>query len=237
FTSKLGDQIRIKIYGIIGDTPALNMILNHKGHGGYDCCWFCEIKGFYINNKMQYYYDEHIALRTEINFATDSRNAQYSKQTTNGRHGVSILESIMDIPLPYSIIADYLHVTLLGHAKTICLYLYKNYMKPKARIELDGKISVQRFPHFFNRKIRPFNKSYLKATEIRNVFLFCILPMARNILGVEVMAHLGLFVIGIRLLHGRPVFGHQTADVANKLLIAFYRDHENFYKGLQNFVL
>ncbi|CAF1435540.1 unnamed protein product [Adineta steineri] len=72
-------------------------------------------------------------------------------------------------------------------------------MQPKAPIELYGKTSVQRFPHFFNRKIRPFNKSYLKVTEIRNVFLFCILPMARNILGFEVMAHLGLFVIGIRV--------------------------------------
>ena len=40
-----------------------------------------------------------------------------------------------------------------------------------------------------------------------------------------------------QLLHGRPVFGHQTADLAHELLIMFYRDHEKFYHRKQNFVL
>jgi hypothetical protein len=206
----------IKIYGIIGDTPALNLILNHKGHGGYSCCWYCQIKGLYTGSKMQYYYDKNIALRSESDFSTDSRNAENLKTTTNGRHGISILEKIVDIPLPRAIIADYLHMTLLGHAKTICLYLYKYYMKPKTRIQFNEKIYVQRFPHFFNRKIRTFEESYLKlvfimtrgvqlsllfyrATEIRNLFLFCLLPMIRNIIDYDVVAHLGLFVIGIRV--------------------------------------
>lgn len=39
------------------------------------------------------------------------------------------------------------------------------------------------------------------------------------------------------MLHGRPEFNHRTADIADKLLVAFYRDHEKFYNGLQNFVL
>ena len=148
----------VKIYGIIGDMPGLNLILNHKGHGGYSCCWYCHIEGLYIG-KMQYYYDENIALRSEVDFANDSRNAQYLKTTLNGRHGISILERIIDIPLPRAIIADYLHITLLGHAKTICLYLYKNHMKPKERNQFNEKIYVQRFPHF-NRKIRSFEESF-----------------------------------------------------------------------------
>jgi hypothetical protein len=152
----------IKIYGVIGDTPALNLILNHNSHVGFNCCWYCQIRGLHINGKRQYYYDENIALRSEYDFATDSRNAQYLKKTTNGRHGISILENIVDIALPRSIIADYLHITLLGHAKTTCLYLYQKYMKPKERILFDKKILAQKFPHFFNRKIRSFNESYLK---------------------------------------------------------------------------
>ena len=151
----------VKVYAIIGDTPALNLILNHKGHGGYNCCWYCNIKGTYVG-KMQYYYDENITIRSELDFKNDSKQAQYSKDSVNGRHGVTVLENVVDIPLPRSIIADYLHVTLLGHAKTICLYLYKHYMNPKARNQLDKKISVQRFPHFFNRKIRSFHEPYLK---------------------------------------------------------------------------
>jgi hypothetical protein len=115
-----------------------------------------------VNGKRQYYYDENIALRSERDFAIDSRNAQYFQKATNGRHGISILEKIVDIPLPRCIITDYLHVTLLGHSKTICLYLYKNYLRPKERIQFDKKISLQRFPHFYNRKIRAFHETHLK---------------------------------------------------------------------------
>lgn len=34
---------------------------------------------------------------------------------------------------------------------------------------------------------------------MRNLFLYCILPMVRNLLGPDRVAHLGLFVIGIRV--------------------------------------
>ncbi|CAF1493884.1 unnamed protein product [Adineta ricciae] len=227
----------IKVYGVIGDTPALNLILNHKSHVGYSCCWYCHIIGTHIGGKRQYYYDENVSLRSAADFEADSRRAESLGKSVNGRHGTSILKKVVDIPLPDSIVADYLHTTLLGHAKAVCVYLYKQYMRPQERIHFNKKIRAQRFPHFFNRKIRTFEEPYLKATEIRNMFLFCILPMIREILHVDLVAHLALFVLGIRLLHGRPEFGNRTADIANKLLTIYYRDHETFYVGLQNFVL
>ena len=152
----------VKVYGVIGDTPALNLVLNHKSHVGYDCCWFCHITGEHVNGKRQYYYDKNILLRNEYDFALDSRKAHYLQTTTNGRHGVSILDKILDIPLPRAIIADYLHVTLLCHGKTIGVYLYGKHMRPKDRIQFDKKISIQRFPHFFSRTIRAFSEAHLK---------------------------------------------------------------------------
>jgi hypothetical protein len=159
FPSRSGDRIMVKVYGVIADIPALNLVLNHKSHGGYDCCWYCKIQGEHVNHKRQYYYDEKVVLRNEYDFALDSRKAHYLQVDTNGRHGISILDKILDIPLPKSIIADYLHITLLRHAKTIMIYLYKEHMRPKNRVQLDKKISVQRFPHFFNRTIRTFNEA------------------------------------------------------------------------------
>jgi hypothetical protein len=152
----------VKVYGVIADCPAMNLVLNHKSHVGYFCCWYCLIQGEHVNNKRQYYYNENIQVRNKFDFENDSRQAEYLRTSINGRHGVSILNSIVDISLPYSIITDYLHVTLLRHAKTICIYLYKDVLKPKERLELDKKMSIQQFPHFFNRKIRTLNKPYLK---------------------------------------------------------------------------
>ncbi|CAF3834664.1 unnamed protein product [Rotaria magnacalcarata] len=80
-------------------------------------------------------------------------------------------------------------------------------------------------------------KSKDKATEIRNFMLYCILPMMRNFIDCDRFAHLALFVIGIRLLHGRRVFGEETASKADILLTTFYRDHELFYRALQDFAL
>jgi hypothetical protein len=163
FPSRSNDKVMIKVYGIIGDTPALNLVLNHNSHVGYSCCWFCKLVGVHTRHrKRQYYYDKSVALRTECDFAIDSKEAERSNKKVNGRLGISILEKIVDIAFPTSIIADYLHVTLLGHAKKIMLYLYENYMKPIERGRLDKKIYIQRFPHFFARKIRAIDDTHLK---------------------------------------------------------------------------
>lgn len=152
----------IKVYGIIADCPAMSLILNHISHVGYYCCWFCKIKGEHVLKKRQYYYEENFLMRDRLDFDFNSRMAQYLQQNINGRLGISILDKIMDIPLPRCIIADYLHVTLLRHTKTICRYIYTNILKPKQRSLLDQRILSQRFPHFFNRTIRTFNDTRVK---------------------------------------------------------------------------
>ena len=214
--TRVGDRIMVKVYGIIADCPAMNSILNHISHNGYYCCWYCKIKGEHVINKRQYYYNENIPVRETIDFTVDSRRAQSLQANVNGRLGISMLDNILDLPLPKSIMADYLHTTLLGHGKTVCRYIYNKVMTPRERILLDKKIFIQNFLHFFNRAIRTINSTHLKlvyitiktmflfialhrATEIRNILLYCILPMVRNLLDCNRIAHLGLFVAGIRV--------------------------------------
>lgn len=154
----------IKVYGIIADCPAMSSILNHVQHGGYYCCWYCQIKGEHIRElkKRQYYYNEGLLIRDRLDFEYDSLLAQCRQKKINGRFGISILDKIVDIPLPRCIVADYLHVTLLRHSKTILIYIYKNIMNTKGRSLLDQRILRQRFPHFFHRGIRPLSEAYLK---------------------------------------------------------------------------
>ena len=155
----------------------------------------------------------------------------------DGHLGTSILAEILDVPLPNAIMIDYLHVTLLRHAKTIIQDLYSR-LKPAQREQIDIRLKRQRFPHFFNRRMRPLKDlSFVKTTEIRNILFYALVPLLLEYFPVDLIAHLSLYVAGIRLLHNEPVLGEQTERIAGLLLDRYYADHEAFYTGLQNLVL
>jgi len=147
----------------LGDCPALNLALCHIGHTGYWPCWYCELKGKHVTNKRQYYHSDNITLRTPETFLADSKLAEKTKNgNVKGRLGVSAFHRVVDIPLPRSCITDYLHATLLRHGRTIFNHLYYAHLKTSQRTQFDLKLSQQRYPHFFNRKVRSIKESYLK---------------------------------------------------------------------------
>lgn len=227
----------LKIYGITGDCPALKKILNFIGHNGYDCCWFCFIHGQHIHNKRQYCYQQPINLRSRQNYLKDSTEAHRTKSRVNGHLGRSVIHDLVDLPLPDSIVIDYLHVTLLGHVKTISIDIY-NHLTPLQRTIFNDQLRKQQFPHFFKRKIRSFTEfSYFKAVEWRNLFFYGVLPGLQSLIPLEKLAHLALYVCSIRLLHGQSPFNDDTSTIADELFSTFYEDHGQFYDHLQNFVL
>ncbi|CAF1294231.1 unnamed protein product [Didymodactylos carnosus] len=228
---------KLKIYGITGDCPALKLILNFIGHGGYCCCWFCYLKGEHIGNKRQYYHQQQLVMRGTKQYSEESVKAEQKQTNIYGHLGKSILENLLDVPLPQAIIIDYLHVTLLGLAKTIILSIYHQLI-PIQRTQLDEQLKQQQFPHFFNRKMRAVsNFAYVKATELRNMLFYGILPNLEPFLSNQQLSHLSLFICAIRLLHSQPTFGKATSQIADQLFNQFYRDHNLYYTGLQNFVL
>lgn len=150
----LGFNYHLCIYGITGDCPALKLILKHVNHQGYWCCWICFVKGTHVGNKRQYYFEEDVALRASLDYQTHSIQAATEKRNVFGHLGISPLFGIIDTPLPYGIVIDYMHVSLLRHTKTVLYYVYNKILKPKQRNELDELLRCQSFPHFFNRKMR-----------------------------------------------------------------------------------
>jgi hypothetical protein len=228
---------KLKIYSITGDCPALGMILKFNGHGGYFCCWYCYIEGEHINNKRQYKYEQPIILRNSTTYLQESILAEEMKMKVFGHVGITLLHSILDISLPDSVMVDYLHITLLGHAKALILNIY-HCLKPIERTQLDKKLKAQEFPHYFNRKMRMIEKfAYVKATEIRNILFYGLLPIFQLYLPIEKLSHVALYVCFIRLIHGQPIFGPETGDIADNLFQQFYHDHDNYFHGLQNLVL
>ncbi|CAF1306540.1 unnamed protein product, partial [Didymodactylos carnosus] len=181
----------IKFYGIIGDCPALKLILNFIGHTGYYCCFLCYIRGTHIMNKRQYFFQQPLMLRGTTSYLEESRKAERNRTNEFGHLGTNILEEILDVPLPQAIIIDYLHVTLLRHTKAIVTELYA-LLKPAERQRLDISLKQQRFPHFFNRKMRAIKDlSYVKATELRNInnSTFCIICTGLQNLVLHLHSH------------------------------------------------
>lgn len=127
------------MFGITGDCPALKKILNFIGHNGYDCCWFCYLHGVHVNGKRQYPYERPIVLRSTENYWRDAIIADRNKVKVNGHLGRSVIDELLDIPLPNSIIIDYLHVSLLGHAKSVVVSIYSD-PKPSERSELNYQL-------------------------------------------------------------------------------------------------
>jgi hypothetical protein len=228
---------RLKIFAITGDCPALAKILSFTGHGGYNCCFYCYIHGEHIDNKRQYKYQSPLVLRRSHSYLQQSLMAHDKKITELGHKGLSVLQPILDVPLPDSVLIDYMHVSLLGHAKACILSLYQR-LKPFERVEIDEKISQQQFPHYCNRKMRCINKfANVKANEIKNILLYGFLPHFQLYLPIETLSHFALYICFLRLLHTAPVLESETTIVAGKLFELFYRDHDDYFDGLQNLVL
>ena len=132
---------------------------------------------------------------------------------------------------------DYLHVTLLRQTKTIIQNLY-HHLWPVRREELDVRLKKQRFPRYFNRRMRAFRDlSYIKGIELKNTLFYGLIPLFISYLSIDRIAHLCLYVSGIRLIHSECLLGEDTHNVAGQQLKHYYKDHEKFYVGLQNFVL
>lgn len=157
--------------GIIADCHAMKLVLNHIGNNGYYACWLCKIRGVHILTKRQYHFEEVPNMRTVDSYIYESKNAMQTNENVHGHLGLSILHQILDVPLPHSIIIDYMHVTLLRHARSVVQQLYTS-MKPKQRIELDNKLSAQQFPHMFHRKMKPIANKHVKYVLLKIFLLY-----------------------------------------------------------------
>jgi hypothetical protein len=194
------------------------------------------LRGVHRNNKRQFPYDPAIAARTPNEFAIDSQIALTSGNE-RGHLGPSVLLNTLDCELPYSILIDYAHTTLLRHGKLILSEIYSR-LRPADRAELDEQLASQAFPHFFHRKLhRLSDLSFVKATEVRNLLFYALIPRFVSRLPIDLVAHVALFVAAIRLLHGQPLFGNNTPYVAHDLFVRYYAQSDKFFPGQLNITL
>ncbi|CAF3934361.1 unnamed protein product, partial [Didymodactylos carnosus] len=87
-------------------------------------------------HKRQYPYQEPTVQRTTQSFAADSKLAKETGRNIYGHLGTTILENIIDIPLPDSILCDYAHVTLLRHFRDVVKIISES-LSPTIRKTID----------------------------------------------------------------------------------------------------
>ncbi|CAF1229501.1 unnamed protein product, partial [Didymodactylos carnosus] len=120
---------KLTFFGVTGDCPAIKVILDFVGHGGYWCCWICYLKDIHVDNKRQYRCELPIKHRHSEKYLQGSIQPVQENRDIFGHRGVSVLHKILDTPLPECIIIDYLHCTLLDHAKAIIKAIYHQFGK------------------------------------------------------------------------------------------------------------
>lgn len=239
FIGQVQRNFQLCIYGCIADCPAMKMLLNMIGHTGYHCCFLCHIRGTHCAEarKRQYPYTIPIDFRTTRSFRVNSMNAEKHQRNILGHLGTSVLTTITDIPLPHCIMIDYAHVTLLRHFRDVVRTISLS-LAPATRKEIDRALRFQRFPHFFHRKMRGIEDfSHIKAVELRNLLLYGFIPHFLPYLTTDQFCFMSLFIIGVRLLHGRNHVSQSTSRMADLLLSSYYRDHHLFFKHHANLVL
>ncbi|CAF4978365.1 unnamed protein product, partial [Rotaria magnacalcarata] len=167
----------------------------------------------------------------------ESIRAVETSSNVYGHLGRSLLHDLLDVPLPNSIIVDYLHVSLLRHTRAIIQQVYAQ-LSPLERTKFDSGLRGQRFPHFFNRKLRAVcDLAFVKATELRNLLLYALIPHLLPFLPKEQLAHLSLYVCSIRIIHGKKCFGDKSSSMSKELFLTYYQDHSIYFEKLHNLVL
>lgn len=69
-----------------------------------------------VLDKRQYKYQSPLVIQRSESYLQKSLIAHDKKISILGHKGLSLLQTILDVPLPESILIDYVHVGLLGHA-------------------------------------------------------------------------------------------------------------------------
>ncbi|CAF4144764.1 unnamed protein product, partial [Didymodactylos carnosus] len=196
-------HFEIIFLGIVGDLPALAMMLNFKGHNGYYACFFCLTRGVY-DTKVLYPFTRPLVERSSDDFKRFALEGS-PQNDCFGHYGMSVISELYDHDLPSAIMIDYLHTSLLRQTKTIITHL-RELLSISEIERLDTLLKHQSFPHTFNRRLPSFlNLAYVKGSELRNLLLYAMIPRLIDFFDIELVSFLCLFVCGVRLLHGSPV--------------------------------
>lgn len=222
---------KIRVKGLICDSPAKAYILMVKGHNGYDSCTKCNIHGDYIQNTICFpgFCD---VLRTDEMFANFNYNLDYQNERTK-LINISYLGLVSNVPL------DYMHLVCLGVMRKLIQLWLSGPINKNVRLSSNivCKISdaltdlVKCIPSDFNRKPRALKYlKYWKATELRLFLLYLGPIVLRKHLRKDLYYHFLVLHVAITILVS-PVLSLNDVNIfyAEQLLNNFVSSFGTLY--------
>lgn len=236
-----GQKIEVNLKGLICDAPAKSMVLNVKGHSGYNSCSKCKIKGEGIQPKTWRKNQKKkrrvcfpgtgpFAQRTDNEFAENKYMGTYQKNPT-------ILTEIPRFGAVSNVLLDYLHLVLLGVMKTIIFMWLKGPPSVKLSPSAIDKISVKLLelrksqPSDFARRPRSLRDlKQWKGTEFRNFLLYSGPIVLKDVLKENIYDNFMALHVAITILSS-PTYTRMTEyiDYAQKLIVYFIQTFQTIY--------
>lgn len=168
-----GKLYNIRISALICDAPAKSLVLQIKGHGGYNSCSKCKIKGEYLNNRVCFppqNIDENLLRKDE----------DYLGEDEEFLLGKSLLLKIPHFGPVTNVPLDYMHLVCLGVVKRLVLFWIEGKPLPiRLPSNVINKISERLLhcrtttPIEISRRPRSLSEiHHWKATEFRTFILY-----------------------------------------------------------------
>ncbi|KAF5281928.1 hypothetical protein FQR65_LT14454 [Abscondita terminalis] len=225
-----GKLITICLKPIICDAPAKSFILKVKGHGGYDSCTKCTVKGKYLERRCCFPMDtSEVVLRTDFKFRTNSYEDYQMADT--------ILKQIPNFDLVENVVLDYMHLVCLGVVKKLIILWLDGPLPNRLPSRIVNEINENLIslkstvPQEFVRKPRAIKEYKLwKATEFRQFLLYSGPVVLRKLLSEHMYTNFLCLHIAITIL-GSPNFSKHQENInyANSLLLYFVKSFQIIY--------
>ena len=219
----------VDLHGHLADLVAKAPSLCFSQYNGKSGCSVCLHPGDRIKKGKGYsriypYSDEDHPLRTREQTLIHARTAERTGKPVFGIKGVSPLLRVIEVP--DNVLLDYMHLVLAGEfLRRVNIWINPqsdNGFLSNAKKEVDEAMLAVKFPHDFNRKLRPLSElKRWKDRELQNLLLHGSLPIVKAYFPPQYFYHFALFVTAIRLLTA-DLITDRDINLA-KLLIRSYQ--------------
>lgn len=227
---------RISLHGHLADLVAKAPSMCMNQYNGKCGCSICLHPGERIqqgrgNVRVYPYTNQPPPLRTHAQTLLHAATAERTGKPFFGVKGVSPLLRVLNVP--DQVLLDYMHLVLAGEfLRRLNIWLnhqHDNGFLSEFKEEVDQAMLVVRFPHDFNRKLRPISElKRWKDRELQNLFLHTSLPILKPYLPSKYFQHFSLLVTAIRLLTN-DIITDADIDIAELLLRSYSRIMASLY--------
>ena len=226
----LDEVFEVTFHALICDVPAKAMLMNIKGHTGYNSCTSCHIVGQRIDNVTCFPPEETVTLRTDRQFSELAYLHSYQKGTT-------IINEIPNLGMVFNVPRDYLHSICLG-VKRKLLFLWKhgpikNRLSKNSILLISDRLKAtfKTMPTDFAR--RPRSLKYIKlwkATEFRQFLIYTGPIVLQNIVRDDIYVNFLHLHVAVRILTNKEkILSTENKRLAATLLNRFIRGFIEIY--------